>query len=186
MAARRTRRSFSFDLYKYIEMWIPPERGGTLIWGYRRHVVEPAPQLTCALHEALTLLLDEGLADRIRRNRLAARAIRAAVRGMGLEPYPLSDEFASNTLTAICTPAAVDSSVIIDMMRSDFGVLIGGGLEEVAGKVLRIAHMGVTSGQMYVLHTLRALESTLAKLHFPLELGAGPAAAEKVFAEDAP
>jgi aspartate aminotransferase-like enzyme len=88
MSERQERRGFSFGLYKWLEMWIPPERGGKLIWGHRRHVVEPAPHVTYALNEALKMILEEGLAERVRRNRRAGRALRAAVEAMGLELHP--------------------------------------------------------------------------------------------------
>jgi len=181
MAKRKVRQSFSFDLYKYIEMWIPRERGGKEIWGYRRHVVEPAPQLTYAMNEGLKVILEEGLADRFRKNRVAGNAVRAAVKAMGLETYPLDERSASNTLTAIVNPEGIKSSAIIDTMRKDYGVIIGGGLEEVAGKVLRMAHMGSTSDEMHVLYAVRALEKTLTKLGYRVQAGSGVNAARAVF-----
>lgn len=181
MASRKVRKSFSFDLYKWLEMWIPSDRGGKLIWGYRRHVVEPVPQITYALNEALKLLLEEGLAERYRKNRLAGTAIRAAVKAMGLELYPLEEKYASNTLTAILNPPEIESSAITDTMRREYGVMIAGALEEVAGKVLRIAHMSSTSNEMYVLHTVRSLEKTLLRLGWKVEEGTGLNAATMVF-----
>jgi aspartate aminotransferase-like enzyme len=181
MAKRKVRQSFSFDLYKYVEMWIPRERGGKETWGHRRHVVEPAPQLTYAMNEGLKVILEEGLAERFRRNRIAGKAVRAAVKAMGLETYPLDERYASNTLTAIVNPEAVKSSAIIGTMRKDYGVIIGGGLEEVAGKVLRMAHMSSTSDEMHVLYAVRALEKTLAKLGHKVEAGSGLNAARAVF-----
>ena len=181
MAKRKVRQSFSFDLYKYVEMWIPKGGGGKEIWGHRRHVVEPAPQLTYAMNEGLKIILEEGLAERFRRNRVAGKAVRAAVKAMGLETYPLDEQYASNTLTAIVNPEAVKNSAIIGTMRKEHGVIIGGGLEEVAGKVLRLAHMSSTSDEMHVLYALRALEKTLAKLGHKVEAGSGLNAARGIF-----
>jgi aspartate aminotransferase-like enzyme len=177
MAKRKVRQSYSFDLYKYLEMWIPRERGGKEVWGYRRHVVEPAPQLTYAMLEGLRVLMEEGLAERYRKNRAAGKALRAAVKAVGLELYPLEEPHASNTLTAIVNPEGVRSAAIIEMMRNDYGVVIAGALEEVAGKVLRIAHMSATSSQMHILHTVRALEDTLTRLERRVPIGAGVQAA---------
>jgi aspartate aminotransferase-like enzyme len=177
MARRKVRQSFSFDLYKYVEMWIPESRGGKEIWGYRRHVVEPAPQLTYAMLEGLKLLMEEGLPDRYRKNRIAGQAIRAAVRAMGLELYVQDEPSASNTVTALVNPEGILGADITNMMRREHGVIIAGALEEVAGKVLRIAHMSSTSGSLHVLHTIRALELTLSALGRPLPLGAGVEAA---------
>jgi len=181
MAARQVRRSFSFDLYKWLEMWIPPERGGKLIWGYRRHVVEPVPHVTYALNEALNMIIEEGPAKRYAKNALAGRAVRAAVKAMRLELYPLEERYASNTLTTVLNTTGIRSDALIGGLSEDFGVLIGGGLEEVAGKVLRIAHMGATADEMHVMYTLEALEKTLAKLGWSFELHAGMDAATAVF-----
>ncbi len=183
MAKRKVRQSYSFDLYKYVEMWLPKERGGQEIWGYRRHVVEPAPQLTYAMLEGLKVLEEEGLAERYRRNRLAGKALRAAVRAMGLEPYPLEEVHASNTVTAIVNPPEIPGAAIAAMMRKDYGVVIAGALEEVAGKVLRMAHMSAASSQMHILHAIRALEQTLTRLGRRVPLGAGLRAALTVFEE---
>ena len=100
---------------------------------------------------------------------------------MGLELYPLDEAHASNTLTAIVNPEGIPSAAIIEMMRTDYGVVIAGALEEVAGKVLRIAHMSATSCQMHILHTVRALEYTLARLGRRVPPGAGMQAALEAF-----
>ena len=177
MAKRKVRQSFSFDLYKYIEMWIPESRGGKEIWGHRRHVVEPAPQLTYAMLEGLKVLMEEGLPERFRKNRIAGLAVRAAVRAMGLELYVQDEPSASNTVTALVNPEGIPGADITKMMRREHGVIIAGALEEVAGKVLRIAHMSSTSSSLHLLHTIRALELTLSALGRPLPPGAGVEAA---------
>jgi len=181
MAKKKVRRSFSQDLYKYLEMWISPERGGKWIWGYRRHVVEPVPHITYALLEALRMIMEEGPQARFARNALAGRALRAFVKAMGLELYPLEERYASNTLTTILNNTGIQGEAIVDMLWNDYGVLIGGGLEEVAGKVLRIAHMGTTSDSMHVLYTVEALEKTLARLGWKFQTHAGLDAAVAVF-----
>ena len=178
---KKAARSYGFDLYRWLEMWIPRERGGKLIWGYRRHPTEPAPHLTYALHEAVRLLLKEGLDKRFRRNRVAGKALRAGVKAIGLELYPLDESYASNTVTGIIPPKKIKSEEIISTMKDDYGVVIGGGLEETHGKVLRIAHMGFTSDEMYILKTLSALEKTLEKLGYTLERGKAIEPAKKVF-----
>lgn len=185
MARRKVRQSYSFDLYKYVEMWLPKAQGGHEVWGYRRHVVEPAPQLTYAMLEGLKVLEEEGLPSRCRANRLAGQALRAAVRAMGLELYARDEASASNTVTAIVNPANIAGAEIVALMREEHGVIIAGALEEVAGKVLRIAHMSPTSRPLYMLHTVRALEQTLQRLGVAVTPGAGVRAALGVFQAEA-
>lgn len=184
MMSRRKRpaRSFGFDLYRWFEMWMPAERGGKLIGGSRRHPTEPAPHLTSALHESVRLLLKEGLAERIRKNRVAGQAVRAGVKAIGLELYPLEEAHASNTVTAVCGPKGFDVNKVISTMRTEHGIVIGGGVEDTSGKLFRIAHMGTTSEEMYILETLFALEKTLKKLGYPLESGKAVEAARPFFA----
>jgi aspartate aminotransferase-like enzyme len=181
MATRKVRRSFSFDLYKWLEMWEPLDRGGKLIWGHRRLVIEPVPHITYAMKEALRMIMEEGPAERYAKNALAGRALRAGIKALGLELYPLEERYASNTVTAILNTTGIESDAIIGRMREDFGVLIGGGLEEVAGKVLRIAHMGSTASEMHVTYTTSALGKTLTKLGWEAKARDGVDAARTVF-----
>jgi aspartate aminotransferase-like enzyme len=186
MAKRKSMRSFSFDLYKYKRRWIPKERGGLLVFGYRRHVVEPVPHITYALHKALTMLLDEGLAARYCLNKTAGRALRAAVRAMGLEVYPLEERDASNTLTAILTPDGMTNTAIVEAMKEDSGVIIAGAIEDLDGKLFRIAHMGFTSSRMYMLYAIEALQAAVAKLGWKAPAHVAAEAARAVFDQQNP
>jgi len=159
MARRRKEAgSFAFDLYRWLQMWIPPERGGKLVYGYRRHPIEPSPHMTYALNEALKVIHEEGLEKRIRRNVIGGVALRAGLRSMGLEPHD-----------------------IIEIMEREHGILIGGGLEETYGKALRIAHMGITASEMHIIRTLSALEATLKRLGMKIEKNVGVDTAMEVF-----
>jgi len=173
--------TFSFDIYKWRQMWIPKEKGGKLIWGYRRHPIEPAPHLTYALNEAVKEILEEGIHERFRKNAVAGRAIRAGVRALGLELHPRSEEYASNTITAMMNPERISNSDILGIMRNKYGVIAGGGLEEIHGKVIRLAHMSSTSRPMYVLDTLWALGSTLRELGLSLNIEEAQASAREAF-----
>lgn len=161
---KRPASTFSFDLIKWRQMWIPKERGGKWIWGYRRHPIEPAPHLTYALNEAVKEILEEGLKERFKKNTIAGQAIRSGIRPLGLELYPKEEKYASNTITGIMNPERVANGEILGTMRNKYGVIAGGGIEEVYGKVIRLAHMSVTSQPNYVTHAIWALGSTLQEL----------------------
>jgi aspartate aminotransferase-like enzyme len=162
-------------------MWIPKEKGGKWIWGYRRHPIEPAPHLTYALNEAVKEILEEGLNERVMTNTIAGKAIRSGVRALGLELYPREEEFASNTITGIMNPQHVANSEILGMMRRKHGVIAGGGLEEIHGKVIRLAHMSSTAQPMYVLQAIWALGSTLQDLGLSVNIDKAVASAREVF-----
>ena len=161
---RKPASTFSFDLYKWLQMWVPKEKGGKLIWGYRRHPIEPAPHLTYALNEAIKQILEEGLDERFRKNAAAGRALRAGVRALGLDLYPKQERDASNTVTAVMNPENIANKEILEIMRNRYGVIAGGGVEETHDKVIRLAHMSVTSQPVYVLQTILGLGSTLEEL----------------------
>jgi len=178
---KKAASTFSFDLYKWRQMWIPKEKGGKVIYGYRRHPIEPAPHLTYALNQAVKEILEEGIGERFKKNAIAGRAIRSGVRALGLELYPREEGYASNTITGVVNPETISNSDILATMRNKYGVIAGGGLEEIHGKVIRLAHMSVTSYPMYVLHTIRALGSTLRELGLSPNIGNALESAQDAF-----
>jgi aspartate aminotransferase-like enzyme len=179
---KRVASTFSFDLYRWRQQWIPKERGGELIWGFRRHPIEPAPHLTYALNEAVKEILGEGLSERFKKNRIAGQAIRSGVRALGLELYPKQERYASNTLTGIINPEHTANSEVLGIMRNKYGVIAGGGLEELYGKVVRLAHMSLTSQPIYVLHAIRALGLTLKDLGLSVNVEEAVTSARDAFA----
>jgi aspartate aminotransferase-like enzyme len=67
-------------------------------------------------------------------------------------------------------------------MRDRFGVTIAGGQGRLKGKIARVAHCGYF-GAHDIMVTMAALEMTLRELGYETELGAGVAAAQRVFVE---
>ncbi|MGA3406495.1 MAG: alanine--glyoxylate aminotransferase family protein [Candidatus Bathyarchaeia archaeon] len=178
---KRVASTFSFDLYRWRQQWIPKERGGELIWDFRRHPIEPVPHLTYALNEAVKQILEEGLQERFKKNAIAGQAIRLGVRALGLELFPREEKYASNTLTGIKNPEHVSNSELLGTMRSKYGVIPGGGLEEIYGQVIRLAHMSETSKQIYVLYAIWALGSTLQDLGLHVNIDEAVASAREAF-----
>lgn len=132
------------------------------------------------LHEALSMVLEEGLGNRIARHGRAADMCRAGARALGLELWPAHDEIASTCVTAINTPDGIDADDLIMQMRDQYGVSITGSLKQLDGKLIRIGHMGHMARPLYVQAALSALERSLRDLGYPVELGKGVAAALSV------
>ena len=65
---------------------------------------------------------------------------------------------------------------------SVFGVKLAGGQGPVAGKIFRIAQMGLLD-ELDVISTISAVELVLVEIGKPAKLGAGVAAASRVLAE---
>jgi serine---pyruvate transaminase len=141
----------------------------------------PAVGLVQALDVALGMIEAEGLDQVYARHELLGRATRAAVAGLGLELLGGRGENA-NVVTAIALPESIDGAQVPKLMRDRFGITIAGGQGRLKGRIARIAHCGYF-GPFDIVVTISALEMTLRELGHELELGAGVAAAERVFIE---
>jgi aspartate aminotransferase-like enzyme len=141
----------------------------------------PAVSLFMALDVALRMIEDEGLENVFERHRLLGQATRAAAKALELELFGPEDENA-NVVTAIKVPEGVDGAKVPKTMRDRYGITIAGGQSQLKGKIVRIAHCGYY-GAFDILTGVTALEMTLADLGADVELGAGVAAAQRVFLE---
>jgi aspartate aminotransferase-like enzyme len=141
----------------------------------------PAVGLVQALDVALGLIEEEGLDHVYERHRLLGRATREAARGLQLELFGEVDE-GSNVVTAIQLPEVIEGAKVPKTMRDRFGITIAGGQGHLKGKIARIAHCGYF-GAFDIVVTMAAFEMTLHELGHDVELGAGVAAAQRVFLE---
>jgi aspartate aminotransferase-like enzyme len=141
----------------------------------------PAVSLFMALDVALDMIDKEGLDHVFERHRLLGRASREAVKALDLELFGPEDENA-NVVTAMKIPDGIDGAKVPKTMRDKFGITIAGGQNQLKGKIARIAHCGYY-GAFDTVTTVAALEMTLKELGADVELGAGVAAAQRVFLE---
>ena len=144
----------------------------------------PAVGLIQALDVALGLIEEEGLDQVYRRHALLGRATRAAVKALELDTFGPEDENA-NVVTAIALPDGIDGAQVPKLMRDRYGVTIAGGQGKLKGKIARIAHCGYF-GPFDIVVTISAFEMTLRELGHEVELGAGVAAAQRIFLEGIP
>jgi len=135
----------------------------------------PAVSLFFGLHEALRIVKEEGLHERIERHRKCAEAVRRAVDAMNMQLFPRLNEVSaySNTVSAIKMPDSVDDKQLRGGMKRR-GVLIAGGQAHLKDRIFRIGHMGNVSAKE-ILTTLEALESTLSELGIKVEGGVAAA-----------
>jgi aspartate aminotransferase-like enzyme len=114
------------------------------------------------------------------RHDLLARAARAGVRGLGLDLFGDPDE-RSTVVTAVELPDTIDGAQVPKLLR-ERGITANGGQGHLKGRILRIAHCGYF-GAFDVLTVLGGLELVLHELGGEIELGAGVAGAQQVFAQ---
>jgi alanine-glyoxylate transaminase/serine-glyoxylate transaminase/serine-pyruvate transaminase len=113
-----------------------------------------------ALHEALRLVLEEGLDARYARHREQAGALHQGLRALGLE-LPVSEPLRLPPLTLVRIPAGVDDAMVRAKLLADHGLEIGGGLGDFKGKAWRIGLMGASATPRHVDLCLSAIEEAL-------------------------
>ena len=107
--------------------------------------------------------LDNFLADSdvYERHTKIATATRCALQKGGLKLYLESGY--SNTVTVLEVPEGMTDEQILRGMEKDYGIMISGCFDVLAGKVVRIGHMGENANAADMTETLRALQGTMEK-----------------------
>ncbi len=142
-------------------------------WGEDRAYHHTAPiNMNYGLHEALRLVLEEGLSERHARHSENHRALKAGLSAIGIE-YAVSDEHCLPMLNAVKIPAGVDDAMVRQQLLYSFGIEIGGGLGPMKGKTWRIGLMGEASTPSNVLLFLAALERCLMAQGYKFPHGEG-------------
>ncbi len=145
----------------------------------------PPTQLLHGLRKALDRMLEEGLDTIAARHHRLASGVRAAVQAWGLEVCAEHPSIASDTVTAIRTPASVDAREVIRIAYDRYNTSLGSGLGPLAGKVFRIGHIGDLNEGM-CLTALAVTELALVQAGVTLTFGSGVAAAQKIYAQPLP
>tara|TARA_B100001996_G_scaffold362966_1_gene330884 strand:- start:544 stop:906 length:363 start_codon:yes stop_codon:yes gene_type:complete len=112
------------------------------------------------IREALRLLAEEGLEVSWDRHRKNAETLWNSLENIGLELH-VPEELRLPTLTTVKIPDGVDGKAFTKHLLNKFGVEIGGGLGDLAGKVWRIGLMGYNSTSKNVDKIINIFESEL-------------------------
>ena len=137
----------------------------------------PATNLIFALREALRMLGEEGLASVFRRHDRHAEATRAAVRAWGLEIVCEDPREYSSSMTAFFMPEGHNSDRLRTLILEHFDLSLGTGLSRLAGKVVRIGHLG-SFNDLMLAGTLSGIEMGLRLAGVPHRPGGVMAALE--------
>jgi alanine-glyoxylate transaminase/serine-glyoxylate transaminase/serine-pyruvate transaminase len=126
----------------------------------------PATNLLLALREALRMLHEEGLQNVLLRHDRHARATRTAVETWGLEIVCEHPREYSSSMTAFFMPEGHDADRFRSVVLEHFDMSLGVGLSRLAGKVVRIGHLGSFNDLM--------LAATLSGIEMGLRVAAVP------------
>ncbi|MDB6006680.1 MAG: Serine--pyruvate aminotransferase [Prosthecobacter sp.] len=114
--------------------------------------------MTYALHEALNIVLEEGLDARIARHEKMHLRLRAGLEAMGISYIP---KRSLHSLNCISIPAGADDAGTRKRLLEEYGIEIGSGLGVMAAKAWRIGLMGHGSTVRNVDLVLTALREVL-------------------------
>lgn len=132
--------------------------------------------LLAGARAALDLVKKEGVESVWARHARQAEATRSATAALGLSLFAARP---SNVLTAIALPDAIDGLDLITQLRNRHGIVVGGGLAHLRGKIIRLSNLGFVE-DTDILTAISALELTLSEMGWSLKLGVGTAAAQSV------
>jgi alanine-glyoxylate transaminase/serine-glyoxylate transaminase/serine-pyruvate transaminase len=113
------------------------EMNKTGYWPYT-----PNTNLLYGLHEALQMILAEGLDQVFARHQRLAAACRAAVGAWGLPTQCADPALHSPVLTGVITPQGVDADAVRSLIYERFNMSLGTGLGKIKGRMFRIGHLG--------------------------------------------
>jgi alanine-glyoxylate transaminase/serine-glyoxylate transaminase/serine-pyruvate transaminase len=145
----------------------------------------PATNLLFALREALRMIQEEGLANVFRRHDRHAEATRAAVRAWGLEVVCEDPREYSSSMTAFFMPEGSDSDLLRAAILEHFDMSLGTGLSRLAGKVVRIGHLG-SFNDLMLAGTLSGIEMGLRMAGVPYKPGGVMAALDSLVLANQP
>lgn len=138
----------------------------------------PAVTLVASLVKAIEMIQADGIEDVWARHRRLAKMARAGMQALGLE---LLSSRPCHVLTSAKLPVNVDGKKLINWLRDEHGVSVAGGQEQLAGKIVRLAHMGYMD-HFDLIIGLTALEWALKKLGHGVTAGKAVQSAQEALA----
>jgi aspartate aminotransferase-like enzyme len=143
----------------------------------------PAISVVVALDVALDMIEVEGYPAIFARHAACAAAARAGLAAMGFAPVA-EPQHASDTVTAAWLPQGADWATLNREMLSR-NLVVAGGQGQLAGRILRVGHLGAVA-HADIVRAIEIIEDSALAVGLPVELGAGPRAARAIAAEAVP
>ena len=152
-------------------------------WGetHRYHHTSSSA-LNYGMLEALLLVHEEGIENRLARHLKNHRALVAGSEAMGLQMH-VAPEYRLPMLNTVRIPAGVEDAALRGYLLAIFNLEIGGGLGDLKDKVWRIGLMGHSSSPEKILFLLSALNVALAAQGVKTDLTGGQDVAMAILQE---
>lgn len=152
------------EYYVDFEKWLP------IMQDPSKYFATPAINLVWALKESVRIIKEEGLENRYDRHKKVARAMQAALEGLGFKILAKKD-YRAVTLSNVIYPDGIDDAQFRKLLY-DEGIVVAGGLGAYAGKMFRLGHMGNVDTHDLVA-VIATIERALYKIGRNVELGKG-------------
>lgn len=123
---------------KYADMWA----------GFHPYPTTLPTNNILALRASLRCILDSELETWYARHRKAADRVRRGLEELGFEMFA-PDEHASPLTTAVKAHPEFEVGDLIQFLKEKHGLLVSGGIAELAGKIFRVGHMGKAASREY-------------------------------------
>jgi len=173
-------KSVYLNLMKYREASKPP------LGKFHPTPHTPSTVLVLALWQSLKNILNEGLENVYKRHAMAAKAVREAMKALGLKLAVKDERYASNTVTAVQWPENYDYNEFWYTLYNKYNIMIGN--PPIQWEVwpqtrghFRIGHMGNTASIHYILPTLSYIELALKNVGYPVKSGESVKVAQQIF-----
>ena len=148
--------SWYLDL-NLLARYVNDTSGGARVYHHTAPVV-----MVAALHAGLDVLLDEGLPAAWERHAECGVRLQKGLQDLGLELLVAADHRLPQ-LTTVRIPAGVEDAAVRRELLSSYGIEIGAGAGQLAGRIWRIGCMGHTARQRNVVALLGALKEVLER-----------------------
>ncbi len=131
-------------------------------WDWHPYPTTVPTNLITALNYSLHKILAEGLDARYARFAEVARAVRQGLRELGFSTL-VSEPYASPLVTAVQGQSGIPADEVARFLRESHGLLVGGGIGPLSGKIFRVGHMGKAMTDEYVNCFLAAVRDLISR-----------------------
>ena len=129
----------------------------------------PAMSVLYGLDVSLMHMNEEGPGAIFERHAAIGAHTRDRAKALGLELFA-DQRYASNTITALKVPQGIDGDALTARLRDEYDTVVAGGQGKLAGKIVRIGHLGWFE-QQDIDDALDALRSALIDLGYQVPAG---------------
>lgn len=156
------------------------------------HPASPSFVLIKGMWAAMKQLEQEGIEASITRHDTAGKAVRAAVKAMGLHYICRDDDYADNAVTAVLLPKSIEDYAIRRHLFEEYGVIFGDAnmmswdiyKNQIGSNYVRFGTMGEAARYNKILYAVFALGMTLRDMGEEADVEAGVKAVREVYGKD--